>query len=160
MESDYNMAIESDYWAMAVTHLKTAAPFMLKTLRKNSDEDFAGVEKLKYAPKNTDMVESNFSIVDRTCDMRSAHVQSWLGLSHARSIGLMSGKGDMRNAAKRETKSEQRRGISNIEEEDERISVFMDSKRLTNFFSLDRELRWRLIRDVQRNYKVFIKSKL
>jgi hypothetical protein len=139
---------------MTFAHLQVAAPWMRKSLERNTDPDFYGVEELEHAPINTDPVEGNFSKVDQLCNLPSSYVQAWLGVSHSSSMGLLLGKGDLYDRCKQEVKKEEKKGVSNTCDREARIAFKMKCKGMTNFFSLERHVRWLLIKDVRLKYKV------
>lgn len=154
IESDYQNAIDPEFWPMTFAHLRSAGPWMRKSVERNTDPDFYGREELEHAPVTTDVVESNFSVVDRLCKLPSSYAQSWLGLSHSSSMGLMQGKGDIYARCKKEVMREEDKGVSNFCDREARVALKVKCKRMTNFFSLDRSIRWLLIKDVRLKYKV------
>ena len=154
IEHDYGNATHEDYWPQVITYLEAAAPWMLKTLERNVDPDFAGVEALQHGPTNSDLAEFNFAHADRCCKITNAQTQAWLGLAHCMSMKLMAGKGDVLHKCRLEVLRDEKKGVSIADDRDKKVAEKVKAKEFTNFFKLPRELRMSLIKDVSLNYDV------
>lgn len=121
---------------------------MLATHKRNIDKDCTGIDELRNAPINTDFVESGFSHLDTAVGDKDKSISASIGTAHATKLRLMLSPG--RNA--KDAKKFGARTSKVPEEQKAAADAKLRVWDTTNFFSLPRERRWAIIRDVQRNF--------
>jgi len=82
LEAAYAKATEKKDWALACSHLRDAAPYMLATHQRNVDGDASGRPELEHAPTTTDPIESCYGVLDRTLIL-GASLQAVFGVAAA-----------------------------------------------------------------------------
>jgi hypothetical protein len=143
----FTVAIEREFWPLVSAHLLAAAPFMRETHNRNLDKDCAAIQELFHAPINTDGVESGFAYFDNALKLE-ASVYAELGVAHATAMKLMTTDGSKKARARRSSS-----GIADAGERAAAVEAKMSVWNCTSFFSLTREKRWLIIKDVQRSFK-------
>ena len=121
---------------------------MRETHKRNLDKDCADIQALFHAPINTDIVESGFAHFDNALEL-DASVHAELGVAHAKALKLMTTDGSKYSRARRLSAS-----IADPSERAAAVASKMSVWNCTSFFSLPREKRWLIIKDVQRNFKL------
>ena len=148
LEVAFTVVNEREYWPLVSAHLQAAAPFMHETHNRNLDKDCADIQALFHAPINTDIVESGFAHFDNALEL-DASVHAELGVAHAKALKLMTTDGSKHLRARRLSAS-----IADPSERAAAVAAKMSVWNYTSFFSLPREKRWLIIKDVQRNFKL------
>jgi hypothetical protein len=151
LEAAFAIATDRSQWWMVAGHLRDAAPFMIETHERNLDDDAAGVAELEHAPKTSDAIESTFAVLDRTLVL-GANTHALFGVAHAQLIKAFDTKASKEKRAKEKVLKRARSSGSSGAASGE-VDVQVAAWDTTGYFSLPREKRWRLIKDVQRNYR-------
>ena len=154
LESAYLEAIRAESLLMVQNHLRAGAPFMLATHKRNLDKDCSSFSELRYAPINSDFVESCFAHVDlATRTLCGASVEACCGVAHANVMHAFETEGAKKEVAAKIARK--RRKLEGGSTGDDSVAVEdqLESWDVTSYFSLPREERWVIIRDLQFNYK-------
>jgi hypothetical protein len=108
------------------------------------------VAALEHAPKTSDKIESCFAVLDRTLVL-GASTHCLFGVAHSQLLKAFDAAATKEQLAKRAVAKRKKKngGSGNQEEINEQVEAWD----VTSFFSLPREKRWRIIKDVQRNYR-------
>ena len=156
LAAGYARSIAPETLPLVIRHLAAAAPHMLATHRRdcNLDDDCSKLSELRHAPINTDIVESSFGVFDDALKVK-ASVKAMIGVAHSRSIKAFTTDAEKNASAMATAKKRARRGTaasssSSLAAEAATIKKGWDT---TSFFSLPREERWRVIKDIQHRYK-------
>ena len=145
---DYKLATEKFSWPYASAHLHAAAPFMLATHKRNLDDNFKGVEDLKFAPTTSDRAESAFSNFDFSYSRNKSEGATYanFGVAQSKVMHFVSPPGRKRHLAEKKFRSAPK------EERAEKVAKKLREWDVTSFFSIPREKRWEIILDVQKNF--------
>ena len=153
LEQSYADCTDAETWAMVAHHLESASPYMAATHSRscNIDDDYSEVESLRNAPINTDVVESGFAHFGDALKI-SASIHAMIGVAHAKALKEFSTDGDKNEKALKIARKKRKKGggSSSLSKDAEALVAQWN---VTSFFSMPREKRWQIIKNVRQNYK-------
>ena len=152
LEGAYADCTDPETWLMVAHHLASAAPYMAATHSRacNLDMDCSNIPSLRYAPINTDVVESGFAHFDDALKL-NASINAMIGVAHAKALKAFSTDGEKAEKAKATALKRRNAGggSSSLSSDAAALVKQWDT---TSFFKMPREKRWEVIKSIQKNY--------
>lgn len=152
LEGDYRNAIDEETFSLVVCQCSAAVPHMVATWVRNEDPDQIDNELMDSSDKNNDKLESQFGVMDHSLT-KGQGPRGLFGLSLAKSLKAFNTAEEIRERATSSVRRKMKIGVICGDEEAE-IKIAETLMTMTNFNSLPKDLRYRLICDARKQREV------